>query len=416
MSLHIPKYTFGVGDRFGHQGQAQLQAFLMAHEQGIDVCPVWNKSNREHTLIGSKPEDVRAEAKEAVEKLGWKNAYFVDADHINLKTVDRFIESSDFFTLDVAEDVGKPSSPEATERFLARIQPYLGTLTIPGISTPFAITRQLAQATADQFLFAIRTAGEIYRHIESQKGPGRFVTEVSVDETDKPQTPAELFLILAMIAEEKIPVQTVAPKFNGRFNKGIDYVGDLVQFEKEFEENLHILAFAIREFGLPADLKLSVHSGSDKFSLYPIIRKLVQKHRVGLHVKTAGTTWLEELIGLAEAGGEGLAIVKEIYSGALDHFAELTQSYTTVLAIDPQYLPSATEVVAWSSDRLVKTLRHDPKCPEYNPHFRQLLHVSFKLAAKMGVRYTDALKANQSIIARNVKANLWERHLRPIFG
>src|ERR1700755_712941 len=129
-----------------------------------------------------------------------------------------------------------------------------------------------------------------------------------------PQTPVELLLILAMIQIEEIPVQTIAPKFTGRFNKGIDYRGDVAQFEKEFDEDLSVIAFAIREFGLPPTLKLSVHSGSDKFSLYPIINRLIKKHEAGLHVKTAGTTWLEEVIGLAESGGEGLELVKEVYA------------------------------------------------------------------------------------------------------
>jgi tagaturonate epimerase len=109
-----------------------------------------------------------------------------------------------------------------------------------------------------------------------------------------------------MISREGIPVQTIAPKFTGRFNKGGDYVGDLTQFEKEFDEDLSVIAFAIREFGLADTLKLSVHSGSDKFSIYSIINRLIKKHDCGLHVKTAGTTWLEEVIGLAESGGEGL--------------------------------------------------------------------------------------------------------------
>ncbi len=201
--MQVPKYTFGVGDRFGHEGKAQLRAFLSARDQGIDVYPVWNKSNREHTLIGSDPSDVRAEARDAVESLDWKGAYFVDADHINLKTVDRFIEPSDFFTLDVAEEVGKPSPAQMTEAFLTAIQPRLGLLSLPGMSEPLSITRELARATAGKFLAAITSAGEIYRRIESQKGAGQFVTEISVDETDTPQTPGELFLILAMIAAEK---------------------------------------------------------------------------------------------------------------------------------------------------------------------------------------------------------------------
>src|SRR5207249_279706 len=139
---------------------------------------------------------------------------------------------------------------------------------------------------------------------------------------------------------EKIPAQTIAPKFTGRFNKGVDYVGDLAQFEKEFHDDLAVIAFAIDRYGLPANLKLSVHSGSDKFSLYPIIRRTLPKFGAGLHIKTAGTTWLEELIGLAEAGGDALALVKEIYAEALDRVDELCRPYATVIDIDRAKLPS----------------------------------------------------------------------------
>jgi len=89
---------------------------------------------------------------------------------------------------------------------------------------------------------------------------------VSFDEANSPQTPAELFFILAALAREQIPVATVAPKFTGEFLKGIDYVGDIKQFTREFEEDLAVLAFAKQTFGLPRSLKLSIHSGSDKFS------------------------------------------------------------------------------------------------------------------------------------------------------
>jgi hypothetical protein len=193
-------------------------------------------------------------------------------------------------------------------------------------------------------------------------------------------------------------------------------VGDLTQFEKEFDEDLHVIAFAIAQFGLPAGLKLSVHSGSDKFSLYPVIHRLIRKHDAGLHVKTAGTTWLEEVIGLAEAGGEGLAIAKEIYAGAHTRFDELTRPYATVIDIDPAELPSPDEVTGWEAQRYVRALRHDQACPDYNPHFRQLLHVGFKVAAELGARYTDALEAHRESVARNVTENLWDRHMRPIFG
>ncbi|MFA6702764.1 MAG: tagaturonate epimerase family protein, partial [Dysgonamonadaceae bacterium] len=107
------------------------------------------------------------------------------------------------------------------------------------------------------------------------------------------------------LVNKGVQVQTIAPKFTGRFNKGVDYVGDLDQFAKEFEEDVLVIDFGVKEFGLPQELKLSVHSGSDKFSIYPIMAKVIKKHDKGLHLKTAGTTWLEEVIGLSMSGGEG---------------------------------------------------------------------------------------------------------------
>src|SRR5688572_17318737 len=100
--LELGKYSFGMGDRFAHQAPAQLRACILAREAGAQIVPVWNKSNREHTTIGSEPESVRKAADAAVKALGWQGSYHVDADHINLTTVDRFIAPSDFFTIDVA--------------------------------------------------------------------------------------------------------------------------------------------------------------------------------------------------------------------------------------------------------------------------------------------------------------------------
>jgi tagaturonate epimerase len=414
--VKIEKYTFGTGDRFAHQARAQLQAILNARKLGIDVHPVWNKSNREHSIIRSEPDDVRAEADAAVAALGFMEAYYVDADHIGLKTVDAFIGASDFFTLDVADFTGKGAEAGAVEAFLKTVRRYTGSLSIPGIEQPFGITEESVRRAAAKFLLAVQEAGRIYRHIEERKGRGNFVTEVSVDETDTAQNPVELFLILAMIADQRIPVQTIAPKFTGRFNKGVDYVGDLGQFEREFDEDLSVIAFAIHEFGLADTLKLSVHSGSDKFSIYPIINRLIKKHDAGLHVKTAGTTWLEEVIGLAESGGKGLELVKEIYVQAHEHFAELAAPYSTVIDINPEKLPEPKSVLGWSSAQYTDTLRHVESSPQYNPNFRQLLHVGFKVAAAMGKRFTAALEANEEIVGRNVVENLFDRHLQPIFA
>ena len=300
--------------------------------------------------------------------------------------------------------------------FLKAVRRHIGSLAIPGIERPFDLTEKTVRGAAGKFLLAVQEAGRIYRHIEERKGREGFVTEISVDETDAPQSPGELFLILAMIAEERIPIQTIAPKFTGRFNKGVDYVGDLAQFEKEFDEDLSVIAFAIREFGLADTLKLSVHSGSDKFSIYPIINRLIKKHNAGLHVKTAGTNWLEEVIGLAESGGEGLALVKEVYAQAHEHFEELAAPYSTVIDIDPGKLPDPKSVRGWSSAQYADALRHVESSPHYDPNFRQLLHVGFKVAAGMGKRFIAALEANEEIVGRNVTENLFYRHLQPIFA
>ena len=413
--LQLPKFSVGVGDRFAHQAKAQLAACILAQDAGVEVVPVWNKSNREHMIIGSEPKQTRLAADAAVKELGWNKPYFLDADHINLKTVERFMEPCDFFTLDVADKIGEAANPDDVAAFVHRHPELVGEVMIPGIAEPFQTDMDFVKGVANKFLAAVQDAGKIYCHLVEFKGRGRFVPEVSMDETDYPQTPVELLIILAAIADEKIPIQTIAPKFTGRFNKGVDYVGDVAQFSKEFEEDLAAIAYAIKQYGLPANLKLSVHSGSDKFSIYKAIHDAVKKFDAGVHLKTAGTTWLEELIGLAEAGGSGLEIAKEVYAEAFAHADELTVPYATVINVDPAALPSPDEVNGWTSEQYTSALRHDQSNKAYNQSFRQLLHVGFKVAAKMGDRYLTALEQNEESVARNVTTNLFERHIKPVF-
>jgi hypothetical protein len=141
----------------------------------------------------------------------------------------------------------------------------------------------------------------------------------------------------------------------------------------------------------------------------------MKKFNAGVHLKTAGTNWLEELIGLAEAGGDGLKLAKEIYAEAYAHREELCAPYAAVIDIDPARLPAPDEVKKWSSGQFVSALRHDPKSPAYNSSFRQLLHVGFKVAAKLGDRYLNLLRAEEPTVARNVTTNLFERHIKPLF-
>lgn len=404
-----------MGDRFAQQGEAQLKAVLKAKEGGVSITPVWNKSYREHKTVNTSPRELRTEADAAVKALNWTGPYRVDADHITLDTVDAFIETSDFFTLDVASYIGKPAPESEVEAFVERRRNYIGNISITGVSRYFSVSEQTLRGIAGKFLLAAIEAGKLYAHIAKAKGENNFIAEVSMDEVDDPQTPAELFFILSALSDYHVKVQTIAPKFSGRFNKGVDYVGDLKQFAKEFEEDILVIKQAIKEFGLPDNLKLSVHSGSDKFSIYQPINQLIMKHEAGLHLKTAGTTWLEEIIGLSEAGNEALELVKDIYSNALGRFDELCGPYAAVIDVERSRLPASAEVNAWSAEKLANTIRHNQQHPDFNPDFRQLLHVAYKVTGEHSDRYYAALKKYKDIVATHVTENLYERHLVPLF-
>ena len=388
---------------------------MMALQAGAAVIPVWNKSNREHGIVGSEPSAVRAAADQAVRELGWQRPYHVDADHITLRTVDRFVPACDFYTLDVADAIGQPVAAAQLDGFLARHRELAGRIPVSGIDGDMVISPRALRDIAQRYLHSVREAGRIYRYVEERRRERGFIPEISMDETDVPQTPAELLVILAAIADEGIPIQTIAPKFVGRFNKGVDYVGDVAEFEACFRGDLAVVAYAIRHYALPANLKLSVHSGSDKFSIYGPMRRAIRDFAAGIHLKTAGTSWLEELIGLAEAGGDGLALAQEIYAEAWSHREALCAPYASVIDIDAGRLPAPDQVRAWTPEQYVSALRHDRSNPAFNPDLRQLLYVGYKIAAQMGRRYLDALERYEEPISRNVTLNLWERHIVPLF-
>jgi tagaturonate epimerase len=413
--MMISKYSFGIGDRFARQGIAQLKAFEKAQASGTYITPVWNKSYREHKTVGSDHRSVRQEADQAVRALQWQHPYLVDADHINLANVDGFLEHSDFFTIDVADFIGQKAPENKIGEFLKANMAYTGSLHIPGINSPFRITDDFIWHIGEQFLVAAGEASRVYRHILSRKGPDNFIAEISMDEVNEPQQPAVLFFILSALHFYEVNPGTIAPKFTGRFNKGVDYEGDLLQFEKEFEQDLHVIDYAVKEFGLPPDLKLSVHSGSDKFSIYPSIAKTIRKLNKGLHIKTAGTTWLEELAGLAISGREGLALAKAIYGRAYSRYDELTKPYAAVIDIDRQNLPDPATVQEWESQKFFASLRHVPEHPDFNKNFRQLLHVGYKVAAEYGNEFLALVDANEKVIGPLVTENLFDKHIRPLF-
>lgn len=411
----IEKYSFGVGDRFAKEGEAQLEAIMEINKKGISVVPVWNKSYREHSIVKTTHASVAKEAKDAVLAKGYKGGYYVDADHIGMKTVDEFVDFSNFFTIDVAHFIGQPTDDASKKEFIKRHSKYIGKFSIPGIDEVFDVNEKFLGGIADKYLLAIKEVKTIYDHIVSKKGKDNFIPEVSMDECELAQSPIELFFILAELKTQGVELQTIAPKFTGLFAKGVDYIGNVAGFAKEFEQDVAVCQFAIKSLGLPKSLKLSVHSGSDKFSIYPAIKNAIKKFDAGIHVKTAGTTWLEEVIGLAQAGGEGLEIAKKIYSRSLERYDELTGPYATVLNIDKSKLPTAQVVNSWTSEQFAGALTHDQKCNDYNPSFRQLIHVGYKIAVEIGSDFKSALEKHRTIIAKNVKYNILNRHLELLF-
>jgi tagaturonate epimerase len=414
-SMELEKYSMGIGDRFGFQCAAQLRGLQKAAGSGMRIVPVWNKSNREHRIAGTVPEDASKAAVEAVRACGWTDSYYIDADHIGPATVDAYLPSHNFFTIDVADYIGKPLQNASTASFLAAIARYRGSLAVPGIQAPLQITDTALEDFARKYLHAISEAGKIFRHIAEKKGAENFVTEISMDEARTAQTPAEFLMILAAIALEKIPIQTIALKFTGAFLKGVDYVGDLKLFAKEFHEDLAVIAFAVDRFDLPKNLKLSIHTGSDKFFLYPIMHDAIKRIDTGIHLKTAGTTWLEEITGMAASSPEGLALAKEVYEKSYLRYDELCSPYLAVIRIDRHQLPDPAKMASWSSGEFVQALRHDPLCRNYNPHMRQLMHLGFKIAAEMAVQMAELRRECRSVIEENVTTNLYARHIRPLF-
>jgi hypothetical protein len=398
------------------QGKAQLGAIMRAAYHGLNIVPVWNKSNREHQTIHTSPEEVRLEADQAVRDLSWKGNFYVDADHINLSNVDSFLDFSDFFTIDVANFIGKKADQSDIDNFIKLNEKFTGNFVVNGLNQEFKISSDMLREIAEKYFFAIKKASEIYSYIESKKGAGNFIAEVSMDEVNDPQTPVELFFILSGLASEKVPVQTIAPKFSGRFNKGVDYAGNLDQFSKEFKADLLVIDKALSEFDMPSNLKLSIHSGSDKFSIYPIMGKWIEKLDKGIHVKTAGTTWLEEVIGLAMAGDEALDLAKSIYRKAIERKEELCGPYATVIDIDENKLPFPDEVDTWTGDKFANSLRHIPDHPDYNPSFRQLIHVGYKIAAEYSNVYISMVQRNEKIVGHQVSENIFERHMRRLFN
>ena len=247
-NLKLSRYSIGTGDRFAHQAKAQLQACVQALEKGIEVDSGLEQIEpRTHhhwlrTSVGSAGCGRSGEG-----ALTGTIHISCDADHITLQTVSRFLSACDFYTIDVADFIGMPASPADIESFVKRHPELLGRIRLEGIDEHF---RDHGGGVAGNCTeISRRRSRRPAKSIARSRRPranGNFIPEVSMDETDSAQTPVELLIILAAIADEGMPIQTIAPKFSGRFNKGVDYVGDVAQFERELALDIAAIAYAVQ--------------------------------------------------------------------------------------------------------------------------------------------------------------------------
>ncbi len=307
--------TVGVGDRLGIATPGHLRVF-----EKYDAIPVLaQQSIRELTLTNRTFGDVLDCATRAVFREDFQRGYGADGDHLKTDSEVEYAlgEGYTMLTLDCSEHIrndvlgmsaGQVAAEYAGNAELESI--YLGkTFDAEGHGVTFG--EDDFRRTCLIYCKAIDHAVAIYRkHVEGR--PVDF--EVSIDETMTPTTPVQHYFVANELARRGVKIATVAPRFCGEFQKGIDYIGDLKQFEKE----MAVHAAIARTFGY----KLSIHSGSDKFSTFPIIGRLTKGN---FHLKTAGTNWLEAMRVVAKTDP---ALYREIHAYALDTaFAEARKYY-----------------------------------------------------------------------------------------
>ncbi|MHA6480495.1 tagaturonate epimerase family protein [Paenibacillus sp. strain BS8-2] len=352
--------TMGLGDRLGIASPGHIRTI-----RGKDIRPVLaQQSIRELTLTGRTYEDVLDAAAYAVLQEGYTDGYGADGDHLKKKEDIEYALRLGFtmLTLDCSEHIdgtiGGASSAEIAakyellpaelrERYESR---YLsGDTALPGASLAF--TRESLMKDVLIYDKAIDFMEEIYNtYIKTLDREVDF--EISIDETETPTSPEAHYLVASELHHRGVTIFSMAPRFCGEFQKGIDYIGDIAQFEKELASHAAIAV----HFGY----KLSIHSGSDKFSVFPLIGQYTN----GLfHLKTAGTNWLEAVRVVAS---ENPSLYRRMHQFALDHFHEATVYYhvtTDISAIAP--LASVSDV----------------QLPEYmnENNARQLLHITYGL-------------------------------------
>jgi len=364
------KTSAGCGDRLGLATPGHVRSV-----RKTDIAPIFTQQSiREMERTERTPEDVVNDATWGVFQEGWRGGYGADADHLkNRADVDVCVAAGfTFYTFDPREHVDNDaqtdnlatlkskvaalpwdrladSEPAMRDRYL-RTFPIGCTLSAEGdFSLTFDETSLLRAAA--KYGLALAHVAELYRYLDVKMGDIPFEVEASVDETETTTSPEEHFFIATELKRLGVQYVSLAPRYCGRFEKGVDYIGDLDQFEAEMAQHAAIA----RHCG---PYKLSIHSGSDKFSIYPI----VAKHTRGLaHLKTAGTSYLEALRAIATIDPQ---LFRDILDFAFVRYDADKATYH--VSAQPSLAPRSADL---ADDELTSVLD--------NFHARQMLHVTF---------------------------------------
>ncbi len=340
--LNAPR-SFGVGDRLGLACPGHIRVF-----QKYDARPVFvQQSIRELNLTGRTYEDVLDAASFAVFRAGFRDGFGADGDHLKKPEDIEYALSLGFtmITLDLSDHI----KPGGAGDISAVRDIYLAKPSDVGEGLTVAYGEaELARCVA-VYGEAVSFAAEMYeRFLAGGKYDADF--EISIDETSVPTTPAEHFFVANELIRRGVKFATIAPRFTGEFQKGIDYIGDVAEFTRDVDAHAKIA----RHFGY----KLSIHSGSDKFSVFPAIG---ERTREVFHVKTAGTNWLEAMRICAR---KDPALYRRAHLFALESFPDATRFYH--VSADPAKVPNVEKM----EDSALPTLFDRPDA-------RQLIHITY---------------------------------------
>ncbi len=408
------KTSVGFGDRLGLATPGHARAIRrFPGGEGRIGAVFAQQSVRENARTGRTPHEVLDDATWAIFQEGWREPWGADADHLKTPAdVNDFAAAGyTFFTIDpgahVDDEAGVLSAAALEEKVSALpwevLEDTVGDLQRRYLSAPvdlegwsLTIEGEQLWRAAVKYGRAVAHTVAMYRHIVSRLGERPFDLEVSVDETSSPTTVAEHVYIAGELRRLGVRWVSLAPRFVGRFEKGVDYIGDLGGFSAEFARH----AAVSRVFG---PYKLSLHSGSDKFSVYPIAARLTDGSAIGLagslvHVKTAGTSYLEALRATARVDPE---LFREILALARERY-EIDRA---------TYHVSADLAKVPGGDGLT-----DHELPLLLEQFdaRQVLHVTFgSVLDRFGQRLRETLEKNEEIYATVLEAH-FRRHLAPL--